>query len=145
MAALYTIGFTQKSLRRFVDLLRGAEVDALIDIRLRPASQLSGFARGDDLAFVLEQFGIAYEHHPELAPTAEILDGYRADKQWPRYEERFAALMDARGVDAVGKALLRRYRAPCLLCSEATPERCHRRLIAERWAAQRPGLAVTHL
>ena len=84
MPVLYTIGFTQKSLRQFVGAVRTNGVDAIVDIRLRPASQLSGYARGDDLAFVLEQFGIGYEHHVELAPTAAILDGYRADKQWAR-------------------------------------------------------------
>jgi uncharacterized protein (DUF488 family) len=33
----------------------------------------------------------------------------------------------------------------CLLCSEALPDQCHRRLVAERLAQSQPGLHVTHL
>ena len=34
---------------------------------------------------------------------------------------------------------------PCFLCSEASPERCHRRLVAESFQAREPGLQVVHL
>lgn len=145
MQGLFTIGFTQKSLRQFVGILSRNGVDAIVDIRLRPASQLSGYARGDDLAFVLEQFGIGYEHQGQLAPTAAILDGYRADKQWARYEEQFQALMRARSIEQIGRDILARWRAPCLLCSEATPDQCHRRLVAEYWAQHVAGLQIVHL
>ena len=57
--------------------LREAGVEAIIDVRLRNTSQLAGFAKRDDLAFLLHNCsGIAYEHHPELAPVAEILDAF---------------------------------------------------------------------
>ncbi len=53
MSTVYTIGFTKKPLRHFVELLQASHVDALIDIRLRNVSQLAGWAKRDDLAFVL--------------------------------------------------------------------------------------------
>jgi len=69
MQTLYTIGFTQLALSEFVGLLRGAGVDAIVDTRLRHTSQLSGWAKRDDLAFLLrEGFGIAYEHSEPFAP-----------------------------------------------------------------------------
>ena len=143
--ALHTIGFTQKSLRQFVALLQEAGVDAVIDSRLRNSGQLAGYAKKDDLAFVLELVGIAYEHHPELAPTPEILDTYRQDKDWARYVLHFRPLIADRAIETVGAGVLTRYRNPCLLCSEATPERCHRRLVAEYWQTHTPGLEVIHL
>ena len=33
----------------------------------------------------------------------------------------------------------------CLLCSEATPEHCHRRLTAEWLARKIPGFKIVHL
>ena len=145
MATIYTIGFTQKSLRRFVGLLQKARVDLLVDIRLRPDSQLSGYAKREDLAFVLDLFGIGYLHQPRLAPTAEMLDGYRRTKDWATYEAQFLLLLRERKAEEIIHALLEDYSAPCLLCSEVTAEFCHRRLVAEYWASRMPSLKIVHL
>lgn len=142
---LHTIGFTQKSLRRFAELLQDAGVDAIIDIRLRNTGQLAGYAKRDDLAYVLELLGIGYEHRPELAPTTEILNTYRKDKDWARYVRHFRPLIADRSIETVATDVLSRYRNPCLLCSEATPEQCHRRLVAEYWQKHIPGLEIVHL
>jgi len=61
---LCTIGFAKKSLRKFIGLLQDAGVTKVIDIRLHNTSQLAGYAKRDDLEFILETFGIAYEHVP---------------------------------------------------------------------------------
>ena len=145
MATIYTIGFTQKNLRHFVGLLQKARVDLLVDIRLRPDSQLSGYAKREDLAFVLDLFGITYIHQPLLAPTAEILDDYRRTKDWTTYEARFLPLLQERSADEIAHALFEEYSAPCLLCSEATAKQCHRRLVAEYWASHVQGLKLVHL
>ena len=146
MSTLYTAGYKGKPLSRFIGELRAAGVDAVIDIRLRNTSHLAGYTKRGDLAFLLSQgFGIAYEHHPELAPRPEILDAYQADGDWPAYEARFAPLLTERAAEQVGREILARYRAPCLLCAEATAEHCHRRLVAEYWAAHIPELTIVHL
>jgi uncharacterized protein (DUF488 family) len=146
LRTLYTIGFTQLPLAEFVGLLRGAAVDALVDIRLRNTSQLAGWAKRDDLAFLLrEGFGIAYEHVEPFAPTDELLDGYRATRDWDSYAAAYRALLAERDAAVTGRALLERYRAPCLLCSEATPDHCHRRLLAEYLAEQLGGIVIAHL
>lgn len=146
MITVYTIGFHRKSLSEFITLLRQAGVGALIDIRLRNTSHLSGYTKRDDLDFLLnEGFGIGYEHHPELAPTAEIFDAYREDKDWSAYEERFQPLLVERQAENVGREILNRYQTICLLCSEPTAEHCHRRLVAEYWADHIPDLSIDHL
>jgi len=146
MPALYTIGFTQLPLAEFIGLLRGAGVDAVIDTRLRNTSQLAGWAKRDDLAFLLrEGFGIAYEHIPAFAPTDELLDRYHADRDWDAYVPIYRALLAERPTAELGREMLSRYQAPCLLCSEPTPDRCHRRLLAEYLAEQLGGIVVTHL
>ena len=145
-STLYTIGYQRKPLETFIGQLKDAGVDAVIDIRLRPTSQLDGYAKQDSLAFLLrEGFGIAYEHHPELAPTAELLDGYRDDSDWPAYEAVFIPLMVERAAEEVGREVFAQYRSPCLLCFELTAEKCHRRLVAEYWASHLPELTIVHL
>lgn len=146
MPTVYTMGFQRKSLSEFITLLKQAGVEAVIDIRLRNTSHLSGFTKRDDLDFLLnEGFDVAYEHHLELAPTAEILDTYREDKDWAAYEERFGPLLVERQAEAVGRDILSRYQSICLLCSEPTSERCHRRLVAEHWSDRIPDLTIVHL
>ena len=142
---LHTVGFTQKPLRGFIGLLREAGVDAVVDVRLRNNGQLAGWSKRDDLAFILETFGIAYHHRPELAPSPEILDRYRADHDWPRYEVEFSPLIESRAVLPNTLIFLDQFQRPCLLCSEPAPDRCHRRLLAEGLAARRPGLEIVHL
>jgi len=146
MPSIYTIGYTKKTLERFIRLLQEAGVDAIVDVRLRNTSQLAGFAKRDDLAFLLrEGFGIEYEHHPDLAPTPEILDAYKAQGDWPAYEHAFLPLLAERGAEAIGRKLLGRYNRPCLLCAEPSADHCHRRLVAEWWAERLPDVEVKHL
>jgi uncharacterized protein (DUF488 family) len=146
MPTVYTIGHKGKSLQTFIDLLRSAGVDLVVDVRLRNTSHLLGYTKRDDLAFLLtEGFGIAYEHHPDLAPSPEILDAYRQDHDWCRYVTQFRPLLIDRSASAIGQQILERYAAPCLLCAEPTAEQCHRRLVAEHWAASLSDITVVHL
>ena len=144
---LYTIGCTHKSAKEFFDLLRDNGVQRLVDIRLRPSGQLAGFARKEDLPYFLDQLagGCRYIHKPELAPTKEILDKYRSGGSWSHYVESFEALMDERSIpQALERGDFERYTS-CLLCSEATPEQCHRRLVAERLQAAWLNVDLIHL
>ena len=146
MPTLYTIGFQGKALSEFIHLLRQVGADAVIDVRLRNTSQLAGYTKRDDLRFLLQEgFGIAYEHHPELAPTPEILDAYRRDKDWTAYEAQYGPLLVERQAETIARQILSRYQAPCLLCSEPTADQCHRRLIAEYWTRHVQDLAIFHL
>ena len=143
---LYTIGFTQKPAERFFGLLAEHGVEQIVDIRLKPAGQLSGFAKQGDLAWFLERLnGAGYVHLPQLAPSAEIRDAYRQDHDWERYVPRFEGLMDARRIPDTLDPRLFTERVSCLLCSEPTAERCHRRLVAERLARAWPPVEVVHL
>jgi uncharacterized protein (DUF488 family) len=143
---LYTIGFTKKTAEKFFTLLKNNGVGCLIDIRLHPNGQLAGFARQTDLPYFLSKLAACdYRHVESLAPTDEILSEYRKDHNWGRYVERFEALMESRDVlHSLDRAMFEE-KACCLLCSEATPEKCHRRLVAERIARHWPGLEIVHL
>lgn len=145
---LFTIGFTQKTAEDFFGRLRANGVRTLVDIRLNPHGQLAGFAKQADLPYFLRELaeGCGYIHLPLLAPTKDMLKEYRGGgSEWDEYERRFEALMDERGIPATLNKTLFETGACCLLCSEDTPEQCHRRLVAERLRAHWPGVEVVHL
>jgi uncharacterized protein (DUF488 family) len=121
-------------------------VDAVIDVRLRNTSQLAGFSKRDDLAFLLEEcLGIGYEHLLELAPTDEMLDAIKSGGNWSSYEQEFRELLTDRNAVKLGRELLARYQRPCLLCAEPSADQCHRRLIAEWWSEQLGDVEIVHL
>jgi len=138
----YTIGFTQKSAETFFAALRESGVRTLIDIRLNNRSQLSGFAKQNDLRFFLREIGkIDYLHLPQLAPTQDILDAFKKNKgAWEAYECSFRALMVARKIEEEFPPEL--FDNACLLCSEHKPHYCHRRLVAEYLREKWDGITI---
>ncbi len=143
---LYTIGFTKKTAEQFFALLQTNGIQRLIDIRVHPGGQLAGFTKKDDLAYFLSRLvDCDYHHLLTLAPSAEILSDYRSTSHWETYVQRFEALMDQREVPEGLDRRLFEEKTCCLLCSEATPDKCHRRLVAERFARYWPDVNVIHL
>ena len=142
---IFTIGFTKKSAEQFFTRLRQPGLLRLVDARLNNVSQLAGFAKKNDLKFFLREIcNIDYVHLPELAPTQDILDAYKKDSgDWSTYEKQFLALMAARRVEATLDRKL--IAGGCLLCSEATPEHCHRRLVAEYLREKWNDVEILHL
>jgi len=121
-------------------------VKKVIDVRLHNTSHLSGFAKADDLAFFLKKIGdIEYLHQPFLAPTDDILKAYKKEKgDWDVYQGRFLSLMSERQIE--NRLTPDMLDGACLLCSEPTPDHCHRRLVCDylnsKWNAL---LTVRHL
>ncbi len=144
---LYTIGFTQKRAEVFFGLLQQNGVQRLVDIRLNPSGQLSGFAKQEDLPYFLSRLanGCQYIHLPELAPTKEILEDYRKGLSWSQYKQRFQALMDEHRIPEILNQSEFQQQVSCLLCSETKPDKCHRRLVAERMAAHWHRVEIVHL
>jgi uncharacterized protein (DUF488 family) len=146
MVDVATIGFTRTTAAHFFERLKQAKVRKLIDVRLHNTSQLAGFAKAGDLAYFLEQIcGIEYVRQPVLAPTDEILKPLKRDKgPWPVYERAFLRLMKERRIESQLDPQM--FAGGCLLCSEAQPHHCHRRLVCEYLNEQWKGaLQVRHL
>jgi uncharacterized protein (DUF488 family) len=142
---IFTIGFTKKSAREFFEKLRRPGLARLVDVRLNNVSQLAGFSKRDDLQFFCEAIlSIGYLHAPELAPTQPMLDDYKKNHgDWLVYEEKFNRLMTERKVEAtVAQDVI---DGGCLLCSEPTPENCHRRLVAEYLQSKWGGIEIEHI
>jgi uncharacterized protein (DUF488 family) len=145
MIKLYTIGFTGKSAEKFFTLLQNNAVERIVDTRANNASQLSGFAKADDLAFFAKTVGqMDYKHQLDFAPTKDLLANYRNKKiSWSEYETEYLNLLDIRKI--TNKVNVAELHQNCLLCSEHTPEQCHRRLLAEYFQHRYNDIMIIHL
>jgi uncharacterized protein YeaO (DUF488 family) len=80
-----------------------------------------------------------------LAPTRDILDAFKKRKgDWDIYTYAYISLIRSRKVES----LLSResfLKKTVLLCSEATPEHCHRRLALEYLQQHWEGVELHHL
>ncbi len=142
---VFTIGFTKKNAEQFFSRLKQPGLVRLIDARLNNVSQLAGFTKRDDLYFFLREINqIEYVHCPDLAPSKEILDEYKkSGGDWLVYEQKFLELLTFRKIEeTIPKQMI---DGGCLLCSEPTPEHCHRRLVAEYLKDRWGDLQIEHL
>ena len=142
---LFTIGFTKKNAETFFGKITKSGIEKMIDIRLNNVSQLAGFTKKDDLIYFLKKIcNCEYAHIPLLAPTKEILDVYKKKEiTWPEYEKRFKDLLIQRKAHAL--LSISELHMACLLCSEPTPDKCHRRLVAEFFKNYFKEIEVIHL
>jgi len=143
---IYTIGFTKKSAEEFFEALRISGAKHVLDIRLNNKSQLAGFTKRNDLPYFLKRLvNMEYHEMPILAPEELILKEYLKTGDWARYEQKYLELIRQRHAEKHIASLLLDEGA-VLLCSEAEPTHCHRRLAAEYLAQTRPTNAkIVHL
>lgn len=144
---IFTMGFTQKSAEQFFGLVSSNEIELLIDVRLNNQSQLAGFTKGRDLEFFLKKIcNCKYEHNIIFAPTKEILNDYKKQQiTWKEYVVQYNLLIENRNVEKVFLKKYTEFNKILLLCSEATAENCHRRLLAERLKNCVANVDIIHL
>jgi uncharacterized protein (DUF488 family) len=158
VARVETIGVYEFDAASFMAALAGADVRLLIDVRQRRGVRGAQYAWANSrrLQDALAEAGIAYVHHPDLAPTTELRRlQYREDDRRgegkrsrtvlaPEYRERYLAeILDGADLQGVVDELPAE-GATALLCVERDPQACHRSLIAQR-LADRHGVAIGHL
>jgi uncharacterized protein (DUF488 family) len=143
---IYSIGFTQKRASEFFGTLKAHGIERLLDVRLSNTSQLAGFAKQADLKYFVKQIcGAEYEHEPLLAPSEELFHAYRKEKgSWDALAKGYLELLKTRKVEGVIQKVSFEKKT-VLLCSEATPEHCHRRLALEYLQQHWPGIIIHHL
>jgi uncharacterized protein (DUF488 family) len=139
---LFTIGHSQHELRRLVELLEEADVNAVADVRSHPYSRRLPQFNRPDLEEGLRSYGIVYVFVGDLLggrpaqPDLYDADG-RVDYRRVRGEEFFR-----HGLDRLGRAQ-EKYRV-AMLCAEEDPLDCHRGLMIAPALAER-GLPPVHL
>jgi uncharacterized protein (DUF488 family) len=145
VSTIYTIGYERLLPGALVAELQAAGVRRLIDVRYRPQSRRAGMSK-TRLGELLGDHGIAYEHRRTLGTPPDIRWFYKNN----RAAEGAAAFRTHIAGAAAGEldALageLGAAPATALLCLEADPAVCHRRVLTDELRARRPGLEVVDL
>ena len=147
MATLWTIGYERLPPDALVAELTAASVQRVLDVRFRPQSRRPGMSK-TKLGLRLAEDGIAYEPRRTLGTPPEIRPLYRTGAV-RQAAEAFRAHVQATAAGELD-ALAAELTAPdaprtALLCLEAEPAHCHRRVLAELLRERAPGLLVVDL
>jgi uncharacterized protein (DUF488 family) len=140
-----TVGHSSREIAALVALLQAHEVGLLFDVRAAPYSRRHPQFNREALAASLQSAGIGYRHMPALGGMrrplpASLNTGWREDA-YRGYADHMTSDDFAAARDAVLDAA--RGQRVAIMCAEADPAQCHRRLIADALMAR--GAAVEHI
>jgi uncharacterized protein (DUF488 family) len=133
-STIWTIGHSNQPIEQFLQSLDESSIAALADVRRFPGSRRHPQFSQENLRQSLAEANIAYHHFPALGGRRTRRSANSVNTAWR--VEAFAAYADYMQTDefrdALGELedLARRHRA-AIMCAEALPWRCHRRLIAD--------------
>ena len=144
----YTIGHSTHSFGDFVDLLRGAGVTVVTDVRTVPRSRANPQYNRDVLPEALAAFEIGYEHIASLGglrgrarDVPPDVNAFWQNESFHNYADYAMGESFRRGLTTLRE--LGRTRPCAIMCAEAVWWRCHRRIIADYLIAA--GEAVFHI
>jgi len=145
VSTIWTIGYETLLPPELVAELSAAGVERVLDVRFRPQSRRPGMSK-TRLGQLLGDHGIAYETRRELGTPADIRFLFHAGKV-QEAAEAFRAHLAAHAGDALDalEAELDGGPRTALLCLEADPATCHRRVITDALQGRRPDLRVVDL
>jgi uncharacterized protein (DUF488 family) len=143
---IWTIGHSTRKIEEFLRLLAAGEIELLADVRRFPASRRHPHFNGEALIETLAAENIEYVHLPGLggrrskrlpgspnnAWRVQAFNAYADHVQSDEFQADFNQLV----------ALAKKQRT-AIMCAEALPHRCHRRIIADVLIAA--GWEVKHL
>ena len=145
MPKLWTIGYERLLPAELVAELSAAGVARVLDVRFRPQSRRPGMSK-TRLGELLREHGIAYEHRKALGTPPDIRWYFKHSRP-AEGAVQFAAHLEANAADELDALAAELEFAPptALLCLEADPAVCHRRVVAEALVARRADLVVVDL
>lgn len=127
-----TIGYEGTAVDAFLDVLAGAKIEQLVDVRAVTSSRRPGFSK-NQLAANLEGRGIDYVHLRALGTPSEGRSAVRSgdfEKMRKIYTKHLTTAEAQADLHALAD-LVRSGKHLVLLCYEADPEHCHRSMVIE--------------
>lgn len=130
---LFTIGHSTHSAEEFIALLRGHGVEQVADVRSIPKSRHCPQFHIDIMPEWLERAGIGYVHLKALggrrySRKGSLNTGWR-NTSFRGYADYMGTAEFTQGLEEL--IAMASERPTAVMCAEAVPWRCHRRLIAD--------------
>lgn len=141
--SVFTIGHSTRTFHEVLSMLRANQVTALVDVRSYPSSrsfpQWNQKAIEDSLPSGISYHWIRKLGGRRYTPTsvASVNDGWRV-KAFRDYADHMATSEFSAGLNELLR--IAEHAIPAIMCSEAVPWRCHRRLITDALLVR--GIAV---
>jgi uncharacterized protein (DUF488 family) len=137
---IHTVGHSNHRIERFLELLRGAGITLVADVRSLPASRRFPQFNRSALTAALAEAGIGYlwlgdtlGGRPPQAAAAMARPDYEQMAAQPQFARALLQLLD-----------LRNEQRPALMCAEREPLDCHRVVLVGRHLA-RQGAELRHI
>jgi uncharacterized protein (DUF488 family) len=142
---VWTIGYERLLPPELLNELREARIERVLDVRFRPQSRRPGMSK-TRLSELLGEHGIAYEHRRALGTPADLRHLFHTG-QIAEAAAAYRAHVEATAPEALdGLAAELEHGPPtALLCLEADPAGCHRRVVTDALQARVPDLRVVDL
>ena len=142
MPRVFTIGHSNRQWSDFISILKDNHVDLLVDIRRYPGSRTCPQFNKEQMTIELNKESISYIHIEKLGGRRNKLDinensrnndhnnaGCK-NKSFRAYADYMATTSFKEGINEL-LSLMKKYSNLAIMCAEAVPWRCHRRMIAD--------------
>jgi len=127
---VYTIGYAEREISDFINILKKHNVTVLVDIRRFPKSKYPAFEK-ENLKSILEKNGLKYVFLGESL-GGFVKGGYEKYMKTQKFRDGFKVLLNLIEKETV-----------MLMCREKKAKYCHRRFIAN--LLEKLGIKVIHL
>ena len=150
---LYTIGHSNQSQEKFLELIKDQEINCIIDVRSVPYSEHTPQFNKEVLKSFLNKDGILYAHfgnefgarRADCFQEVEFVKRRLKEiKRQVDFEQGIKTQNFLKGVERLKKALLQGWHVS-LMCSEANPIDCHRFSFISRYFYEKLGWDVRHI
>lgn len=143
---IYTLGYEKKSIHEFIDILKEANVNILVDVRERAWSYKRDFCK-TKFSAELKKGGIEYVHIRNAGnPRAFRTESISRDMVLSKYK-RYLVKTKA-GIPEINTLLYESRSAGkniCLTCFEREHDHCHRSIITDYLKSTNKSLQISHL
>ncbi|WP_024302562.1 DUF488 family protein [Pseudogulbenkiania sp. MAI-1] len=128
MKKIFTIGYEGANVGDFIETLKEAEVDVLLDIREMPLSRKAGFSK-TALSMLVTCAGLEYRHIRALGAPKDVRNNLKATGDWVQYFKDFDAYLVSQQ-DIMIQLSSEINGNIALMCYERDPKQCHRSSVA---------------
>lgn len=133
MPKIFTIGHSTRTIEEFIELLRSHEITQLVDIRTIPKSRRNPQYGQDQLEPSLREAGIDYVYLKALgglrSKAKESINDAWENASFRNYADYMQT--DAFVDGLIELIELSSEQTTAIMCAEAVPWRCHRRLVSD--------------